>query len=346
MHVENHGSKVFRSLVFEAEARKKVWRKKWFGRVTLDMDSTVRGVYGNQEGAAKGFNSTKKGRKSYHPLLCFVAENRECLHNWFRSGDAFSANGSVEFMKECVARLPKRVWKIVVRADSAFFNGALLDFLEKIGASYCIKVKMKNLESLMLRQKWHKVPRIPGFEKTEFEYKCGGWKKARRFVAVRQAVEAPDDSGSLPMFEGARIRYDYLCCVVNMKLSPWATHKYYGKRATSENWIEWYKSQMASGSILTDQFRANSAIFQGCIMAYNLMVRMMWLNDEKGFKEEPDTIRMFLIQVPARLLHCGRQWFLKLNRDYPFKERWRNVEASIMSLDFSWQAQPPRKFST
>ena len=62
---------------------------------------------------------------------------------------------------------------------------------------------------------------------------------------------------------------------------------------------------------------------------------MMRLNDENGFKEEPNTIRMFLIHVPARLLHRGRQWFLKLNRDYPFKERWQNLEASIMSLDFS-----------
>ena len=35
----------------EDETRKKVWSKKWFGRVTLDMDSTVIGVTGFQEGA-------------------------------------------------------------------------------------------------------------------------------------------------------------------------------------------------------------------------------------------------------------------------------------------------------
>jgi len=51
----------------------------------------------------------------------------------------------------------------------------------------------------------------------------------------------------------------------------------------SENWIEWCKNHMASGSILTQDFWANSAIFQTCIMAYNLMVWMMWLNDEAGF---------------------------------------------------------------
>lgn len=41
--------------------------------ITLDADSTVKSVCGNQEGAAKGFNTTKNGVKSYHPLLVFNA---------------------------------------------------------------------------------------------------------------------------------------------------------------------------------------------------------------------------------------------------------------------------------
>jgi hypothetical protein len=40
----------------EGEIRRKVWSKKWFGSLTLDLDSSVRGVYGSQEGAAKGYN--------------------------------------------------------------------------------------------------------------------------------------------------------------------------------------------------------------------------------------------------------------------------------------------------
>jgi hypothetical protein len=34
---------------------------------------TVIGVTGSQEGAEKGYNPMKKGQKSYHPLLCFIA---------------------------------------------------------------------------------------------------------------------------------------------------------------------------------------------------------------------------------------------------------------------------------
>ena len=315
----------------ESMVRKKVWGKKWFGRITLDMDSSVRGVYGKQQGAQKGYNPKKPGQRSYHPLLCFIAETRECLHNWFRSGDAYSANGCVEFTKECFAKLPKRIWKFIVRADSAFFDGALLDYLEEAHALYLIKVKMRGLIQLLEAQKWHKIKNKPGFEKTQFTYKCVGWKRARRFVAVRQITES--ESGDL-LFNIPKIEYDYFCYVTNMNLSPWASHKYYGQRATSENWIEWCKGQMASGSILTQDFWANSAIFQTCILAYNLLVWMMWLNDEDGFREEPNTIHMFLIHVPARLMHAGRQWFLRLSSNYFFKERWIQLEHSIQSLQF------------
>ena len=65
--------------------------------ITLDADSTVKSVCGNQEGAEKGFNTTKKGAKSYHPLLVFVSEMKLLYHTWFRIGSAYTAIGIVEF---------------------------------------------------------------------------------------------------------------------------------------------------------------------------------------------------------------------------------------------------------
>jgi hypothetical protein len=313
----------------EAKARKKVWGKKWLGRITLDLDSTVRGVNGCQEGAEKGYNPRKKGQKSYHPLLCFVAQTRECLHNWFRPGSAFSANGAVGFTRECFARLPKRVWRVFVRADSAFFDGKLLDLLEERNSEYLIKVKMKNLSSLLMRQSWRQARNQPGTETAEFMHQCQGWRRARRFVAIRVLVEDETDV-LFPMPQ-----YQFFCYVTNLKLTPWATHKCYGKRVTSENWIEWCKNQMASGSILTQDFWANSAIFQSCILAYNLLVWMLWLNLAKGFNQEPNTIRFWLVHLPARLIRTGHRWILKLSRSYLFKQQWRDIESSISSLSFS-----------
>lgn len=43
-----------------------------FSKLTLDLDSHVKTVYGNQQRAKVGYNAKKPGRKSYHPLLCFI----------------------------------------------------------------------------------------------------------------------------------------------------------------------------------------------------------------------------------------------------------------------------------
>ena len=315
----------------ETHCREKVWSKKWFGRVTLDLDSTVIGVNCSQEGAAKGFNPKKKGQNSYHPLLCFVAETRECLHSWFRTGSAYTGNGAPEFIKECFSRLPKRVWKVLVRADSGFFNGALLDVLEEKNSEYLIKVSLRNLASLLMSQKWQKVKGKKGIESTEFFYQCHGWKKERRLVAIRKRVEV--DSLEQTLFPLPQ--YEFFCYVTNLKISPWKVHKCYGQRSTSENWIEWCKNHLASGTIRTQDFWANSAIFQTSILAYNLMVWMMWLNTKNGFHQEPNTIRAWLIHVPAKLISRARQLILTLSEDYVFKERWLEIESSISTLNFA-----------
>ena len=84
---------------------------------------TVKSVCGNQEGEAIGFNTTKKGAKSYHPLLVFASEMKLLYHTWFRTGSAYTANGIVDFLKEVKVSLPKNIVKVFFRADSGFFSG-------------------------------------------------------------------------------------------------------------------------------------------------------------------------------------------------------------------------------
>jgi hypothetical protein len=74
---------------------------KWLGdsglkKITLDADSTVRTVHGDQQGAEKGYSPGKRGAKSYHPLLVFVSEMKLLYHSWFRTGSAYTSNGIVD----------------------------------------------------------------------------------------------------------------------------------------------------------------------------------------------------------------------------------------------------------
>ena len=115
---------------------------KEHSRLTLDLDSHVETVYGNQQRAKAGYNPKKPGRKSFHPLLCFIGETRDFLWGKFRSGNKYTAQGAIEFLKECLKRLPCGIKEVFLRADSGFFDGKFLDKVERRRIKYAIAVKL------------------------------------------------------------------------------------------------------------------------------------------------------------------------------------------------------------
>ncbi len=62
-------------------------------RIIFDMDSTVLVLYGKQEMANIGYNPKKRGRPSYHPLVCFNGITKDYWHGELRPGDAHIAAG-------------------------------------------------------------------------------------------------------------------------------------------------------------------------------------------------------------------------------------------------------------
>ena len=61
----------------------------------------------------------------------------------------------------------------------------------------------------------------------------------------------------------------------------------------------------------------------------------MWLNTDSNFDQEPNTIRTWLIRVPAKLISRYRKLILTLSEYYVFKEPWLEIEESISTLDFT-----------
>ena len=91
-------------------------------------------------------------------------------------------------MKELMAGLRKGV-KYLLRADSGFFDGDLLDYLESVDAGYLIKVKLRNLDQVLAKQNWVVSTKHPGWEEATFSHQCGTWSKSRPFVAVRSLAK-------------------------------------------------------------------------------------------------------------------------------------------------------------
>jgi hypothetical protein len=55
--------------------------------VTIDTDTTVHTLYGQQMGGRKSYNPKNKGKKSYQPMLTFIAETREYIWGELHNGD-------------------------------------------------------------------------------------------------------------------------------------------------------------------------------------------------------------------------------------------------------------------
>lgn len=306
---------------FMHQVRKKVWAKSntlqdVSEKLWVDADSTVITVKGKQEGAAKGFNDKNRGALSYHPLLAFGTYTKEILQGWFRTGSAYTSNGIVEFMKQLLAQIESDM-KIVFRADSGFFNGKLFTLLEEGGHDFLVKVKLKNLNTLLASQQWSTIKDKPNWEQTEFSYQAGNWEKSRTFKAVRKKRIVILENA---LYETITV-YDYFCYAVTLDLTPWQTHKAYGQRATSETWIEEAKSQIRPARM--HGFFANAAAFQSAILAYNTLKWMVLFTGDKLLRQmEVKTIRMFFIQIAAKLTYRSKQYRLNFNTEQLYATQW------------------------
>ncbi len=294
--------------------------------ITLDADSTVKSVCGNQQGAAKGFNTTKKGAKSYHPLLVFVSEMKLLYHTWFRTGSAYTANGIVDFLKEVEVSLPKNIAKVFFRADSGFFSGKLFDLLESFGWDYLVKVKLKNLAVLLKKQEWEVIDTQKDIAICEFAYKAGSWKEARILKAIRTVKEYVETD----FFGESRIVpvYQYACYISTYKLDATGLHKIYKQRSTSETWIEQVKGHVMAGATLTGDFWANDILWQLSVFAYNISV-MMRQKKDKFKRQEHRTFIDWFISVPAKITKSGHQTEIKMYENHFYKADWQELDKLI-----------------
>ncbi len=111
-------------------------------QAVLDFDSTVLTVYGQQEQTAIGFNPEKRGRPSYLPLLCFDGVTRDVGAGSFHPGNTHVATVTLALCEEAWAKLPATIRAVRVRADAAFFDHRLIEWLEARGAAYVIVARL------------------------------------------------------------------------------------------------------------------------------------------------------------------------------------------------------------
>ena len=273
-------------LEVQREMRQRVWEAAnvRLTTVTLDTDTTVHTLYGRQMGARQGYNPKHKGKKSFQPILTFVAETREYLGGELRSGDRPSGEQIARHLESVIAALPRQVTTIYARADSGFYCREAVEAYENHDCRFILVArKTSRLVEQLRAAMWKRSLRTDADEQCEFRYQPEGWGRAYRFIALRYEkpaeVKAADEAEQYQLFDTPK--YTYRVFVTNMTdpidLLVW----FYNQRAGAENLIKEANNDAGLAAYPSARWTMNCNHFQIAMLAYNLNCWLMLFHREE-----------------------------------------------------------------
>jgi hypothetical protein len=157
----------------------------------LDVDVTIKPLYGKQQGAVLGYNPHKPGRPSHAYHSYQVCGLRLMLGVDVLAGNESHAHDTLPGLIRLVDSLPAQKRPKLVRGDAGLGVEPMLCALEERGQSYLFKLRLtKNvkryIEKLFWEQDWSELKE--GWEGRNGELKLNGWSRARRVIVLRRAL--------------------------------------------------------------------------------------------------------------------------------------------------------------
>jgi hypothetical protein len=289
-------------------------------RLIFDLDSTVLVLYGTQEQATVGYNPQKRGRPSYHPLLCFEGQTKDFWAGELRPGATHTATGASALLRTCFAKIPPGIRSVILRADKGFFDHALIDEIETHRARYVIVARLTPPIKRKLGGLRYTSPSA-GIETAEFRYQPHGWLRPARFVVIRRP-QAEEPTEQLTLFKLGRYHYQVL--VTNWLLQPLHLWRFYNDRAAVELIIKQLKNDYALGKIPTRHFLANETYFHLLLLAYNLTNWFKRLCLPPEFQAMMlHTLRHKILLMPAQLRRTQNRPHLALPASGANEDAWK-----------------------
>jgi hypothetical protein len=314
----------------------------------LDVDVTIKPVYGHQEGANLGYNPHKPGRPShtYHSYL--MANTRLVLEVNVQPGNQSHSSKTLPGLRELLERLPEHCQPAFIRGDCDWGNDPVMTELEAMGKDYLFKLKRSKGVKQLIAQvhgqgKWTRFD--DEWELKESKLQLQGWQHRRRVLVVRRRLKKDavigleyDKSGQkeLAFVEGPEDMrlFEYSVLVTSLNDDLVALMQHYRERADCENNFDEIKNQWGWGGFVTQQLQTSQIMARTVALIYNwwnLFVRLAI--PEKH--HEAITSRPLLLSSVGRLTESGRQRRMVITSTHAQKTI---IERAYMRIHtfFSW----------
>jgi len=297
----------------------------------MDVDTTIKPLYGRQEGAVLGYNPQKPGRPShaYHSYL--VAGLRLVLGVEVEAGNRNHAEYALPGLLQLLDGLPVEQRPYLVRGDIAFGTQRVLGALEERQQAYLSKLRLSknvkhHVERCFAQGSWQDAGQ--GWEGCDGQLRLSGWSRARRVVLLRRALSGdialkPAAGKQLELAfvlpHGPGKRYEYAVLVSSLPHAINALAQLYRDRGDAENNFDELKNQWAWTGFTTHDLHRCQLAARAVALVYNwwsLFVRLAIPQERR----EAITSRPLLLSALAQRTEHAGQTRLTITAVHAFRE--------------------------
>ncbi len=286
----------------------------------LDVDTTVKPLYGHQEGARVGYNPHKPGRPSHVYHTYFMGSARLALDVEVQPGKQTAARYSQPGLWRLVDHLPPEARPWLARGDCQYGNESLMIEAEARGQKYLFKLRLtrkpKELIGHMERT-GHWQDAGQGWQGREGSLRLQGWSRSRRVIVLRRPLDQPAPKptlgshsqlclnwkGSFPV-QGPTCEYAVLVTSLSEEILTLA--QLYRDRADLENNFDELKHQWGWGGFMTRDLLRCQIAARNIALIYNWWSLFARLADPSKRREAITSRPMLLGAVARQTTHSGQ----------------------------------------
>ena len=290
----------------------------------IDVDTTVKPLYGRQEGAVVSYNPKKRGRPSHVLHTYFMGGTRLVLGVELAPGNEHTGKHAAPGFWAMIDRRPKDLAPKLVRGDKGIASQSMMQNCEIRGIDFLFKLKMstnakKLVATAVTATDWCDVGQ--GWQGREGKLRLVGWSHHRRVVVMRRWRRDEEKPGSLDedeqmllglaMADAKAGKYEYAILVTSLQNELLSIAQLYRERADCENVFDELKNQWGWGGFTTQDLARCKISAQMVALVYN------WWNIFARLAEpdkhmEAITSRPLLLSGIAERLRHARQTTLRV----------------------------------
>jgi hypothetical protein len=296
----------------------------------LDCDTTIKPLYGKQDGAVVSYNPHKPGRPSHAIHTYWIGNLRLVLDAQLEPGNRHSPVHSRPGLMALLQGLPQAQRPKLVRGDCAYGSEGEMSALEDIDQPYLFKLRQSAGVKKLVQRQWRRRDWCnlgQGWDACEDDLLLTGWTRRRRVIVMRRVRKADlivelkrpgrpktKDTAQTELHfidENEPVKsWEYAVLVCNTHYELHNIGQLYRDRADCENGFDEIKNQWGWGGYTTHDIERCAISARAVALIYNWWSWYVRLAHPKT-RLEAITSRPKLLSAVGRMTsHAGQKKIL------------------------------------